>query len=195
MKNNWLKAEEILKKDGVVVLPTDTLYGLVTRALSKKAVEKLYKVKNRIEDKPFILLITSYKDLELFGIKIDKNQAKFLEKIWPGKVSVILPCYLNKWKYIHRGVESIAFRMIAIKNKNLFNLIKKVGPLVAPSANKEGEKPAESIIEAKKYFKDEVDLYINKGERKFKPSTLIKFKNDDWIILRQGDEKIPNKKE
>ena len=195
MKNNWQKAEEILRKDGVVVLPTDTLYGVVTRALSKKAVERLYEVKNRIENKPFILLITSYKDLENFGIKIDKNQAKFLEKIWPGKVSIIFPCYLNKWRYIHRGVESIAFRMIGIRNKNLFNLIKRVGPIVAPSANKEGEKPAENIIEAKRYFKDEVDLYINKGERKFKPSTLIKLKNDDWIILRQGDEKIPNKKE
>lgn len=195
MKFNWIKAEEILKNDGIVVLPTDTLYGIVVRALSKKALKKLYEVKNRIENKPFIVLITSYTDLEIFGIKIDKNHKNFLERIWPGRVSVIFPCYLNKWKYVHRGVESIAFRMIGVQNKNLFNLIKNVGPIVAPSANKEGQKPAENITEAKKYFNNEVDLYINSGKRKFKPSTLIKFKNNDFIILRQGDQKISNKKE
>jgi L-threonylcarbamoyladenylate synthase len=191
MKNNWQTAEEVLKKDGVVVLPTDTLYGIVTRANSKKAVEKLYKIKGRIENKPFIVLITSYKDLVKFGIKIDKSQFKFLEKIWPGKVSIIFPCMLNKWHYIHRGVESIAFRMISPKNKNLFNLINRVGPLVAPSANKEGDKPAEKITEARKYFKDEVSLYLNGGKRKVKASTLIKFKNNAWVILRQGEVKIP----
>jgi L-threonylcarbamoyladenylate synthase len=187
MKNDWQKAEDILNKDGVVVLPTDTLYGIVARALSKKAVEKLYKIKNRIENKPFIILINSYKDLEIFGIKVDGNQAKILKKFWPGKVSVIFICTLDKWRYVHRGVESIAFRMIGPRNKNLYHLINKVGPLVAPSANKEGDNPAIEIREAKKYFGDEVSLYINGGKRKSKPSTLVKFKNDDLVVLRQGE--------
>jgi L-threonylcarbamoyladenylate synthase len=196
VKNNWKKAEEILKNGslstqaGVVVLPTDTLYGMIGNAQSKKAVEKIYKIKGRNENKPFIVLISSYKDLEIFGIKLNEKQAKFLKKIWPGKVSVILPCKLAKWKYIHRGVESVAFRMIGNKNKNLFNLIKKVGPLVAPSCNKQGEKPAESIKESKEYFKDDIDLYIDGGTRKSVPSTLIKYENNDWLILRQGQKKI-----
>ncbi|MFA6514798.1 MAG: L-threonylcarbamoyladenylate synthase [Candidatus Paceibacterota bacterium] len=187
MKNSWQKAEEILNKDGVVVLPTDTLYGIIASALSKKAVEKLYKIKGRIENKPFIVLINSYKDLNKFGIKIDREHSVFLQKIWPGKVSVIFPCTLDKWHYVHRGVESIALRMISPKNKNLFNLINKVGPLVAPSANKEGDRAAEDILEAKKYFGNEVSLYINGGNRKFKSSTLVKFKNNSWVVLRQGE--------
>lgn len=187
MKNNWKTAEDILKKDGVVVLPTDTLYGIIGRALSKKSVEKIYKIKGRIENKPFIVLINTIEDLKKFGIKIDKEQSKFLEKIWPGKVSIIFPCLLNKWSYIHRGVGSIAFRMIGSKNRNLFNLIEKVGPLVAPSANLEGDKPAESVAQARKYFGKNVDLYINGGIRKVKPSTLVKFKNNDYIVLRQGE--------
>ena len=190
MKKDWQKAEKVLEDGGVVVLPTDTLYGIIGRALSKKTVEKIYEIKGRNENKPFIVLITSYKDLGLFGVKIDKKQAKFLEKIWPGKVSVILPCNLSKFKYIHRGVESIAFRIIGKKNKNLFNLIKKVGPLVAPSANTENDKPAENIKEAKNYFNDKVDLYINGGERKFKSSTLIKLENNGFVILRQGEKKV-----
>ncbi len=187
MKNNWEKVEDVLKKDGVVILPTDTLYGLIGKALSKKAVERIYKIKGRIENKPFIVLINTIKDLKRFGIKIDKEQAKFLEKIWPGKVSIIFPCFLNKWHYIHRGVGSIAFRMIGPRNKNLFKLIEKVGPLVAPSANLEGYKPAESIAQARKYFRENVDLYIDRGRRKVKPSTLVKFKDNNYVILRQGE--------
>ena len=186
----WLKVKDLLNKDGVVILPTDTLYGIVGRAESKNAVERIYKIKGRSENKPFIVLITSYKDLEIFGVKIDKKQAKFLEKIWPGKVSVILPCRLAKYNYLHRGSQSIALRMIGEKNKNLFNLINRVGPLVAPSANKQGGKPAESILEAKEYFGDEVDLYINNGIKKSSPSTLIKYENNNWVVLRQGQKKI-----
>jgi len=194
MQNNWKKAEEILKKEGVAIIPTDTLYGMIGRAESKKVVEKIYEIKGRNENKPFIVLITSYKDLEIFGVKIDKEQAKILKKFWPGKVSVILPCKLAKFKYIHRGVNSIAFRMIGKKNKNLFNLINKVGPLVAPSANPEGLPGAVTIKQAKTYFSPRsdlgVDLYINGGKRKLKPSTLIKLENKKIVILRQGEKKI-----
>ena len=186
MKSDWQKAIKILKKDGVVVMPTDTLYGLIGRAESKKVMERIYKIKGRSENKPFIMLINSYKDLGLFGVKVDGEQAKFLQKIWPEKVSIILPCKLAKWKYIHRGTESIAFRMISKKNKNLFDLINKVGPLVAPSVNKEGEKPAESIKEAKAYFGNQVDFYLSGGILKSEPSTLIRVKNGKIEVLRQG---------
>ena len=188
--NPWVRAEKVLKRDGVVVLPTDTLYGILGKAQSRKAVERIYEIKGRDENKPFIVLITSLKQIQDFGIKINAKQAKFLEKIWPGKVSVILPCPLKKWEYLHRGEKSIAFRMIGQKNKNLFNLINKTGALVAPSVNTQGGKPAENINEAKNYFKDSVDLYVNVGEKKSQPSTLIKFEDDKIIILRQGSVKI-----
>ncbi len=185
MQKDWLKAKDILKKEGVVILPTDTLYGIIGSASSKKAVERIYKTKGRNDNKPFIVLINSYKQLEIFEIKIDGEQAKIFSKFWPGKVSVILPCKLSKFKYIHRGMNSIAFRMIGPKNKNLFNLINKVGPLVAPSANPESEKPAENITEAKKYFGNEIDLYISSGTRKSKPSKIIKYENGEYLILRK----------
>jgi len=194
MKNDWKKAIKILKNDGIVVLSTDTLYGIVGKAMSKRVVEKIYEIKGRNENKPFIVLIASYNDLRLFEVKIGKEQAKFLKKIWPGKVSVILPCKLSKFKYIHRGTNGIAFRMIGPRNKNLYNLIKKVGPLVAPSANPEGLPPAETIKQAKAYFSPKhclgPNLYINGGKRKLKPSTLIKLENNSFVILRQGEKKL-----
>ena len=190
MINIWLQAEKILKKGGVVVLPTDTLYGIIGSAMSKKAVERIYDIKGRDENKPFIVLINSLEQLKIFGIKTNQSQAKIFSKFWPGKVSVILPCSFKKWQYVHRGENSIAFRMIGKKNKNLYNLINSVGPVVAPSVNKQGEKPAENIKEAMNYFGDSIDLYINVGKRSSPPSTLIKIKDNEVIVLRQGQTKI-----
>jgi L-threonylcarbamoyladenylate synthase len=187
MQKNWQKAKEVLNKDGVAILPTDTLYGIIGKALSKKTVERIYEIKGRDKSKPFIVLITSYKDLEIFGVKVMEEQAKILEKFWPGKVTVVLPCSSKKFKYLHRGVRSIAFRMIGPKNKNLFNLIKKIGPLVAPSANPQELKHSENITQAKKYFGDKIDFYLSTSSKVGKSSTLVKFENDKLIVLRQGE--------
>ena len=185
MQKDWIKAEKILKDDGVVILPTDTLYGIIGSAFSKKAVERIYRIKGRNSDKPFIVLITSFLDLEKFGIKTGEKEAKILKKFWPGKVSIILPCKSEKWKYIHRGTNGIAFRMISKKNNNLYDLINKVGSLVAPSVNREGDTPAKTISEAKKYFGDGVDLYIDSGKRDVEPSKLLKYENGGFTILRK----------
>ncbi len=190
MKSDWEKAIKILKNDGLVILPTDTLYGLVANVDSKKAVEKIYRIKERDRSKALIVLISSLENLVKFGIKLNGKEIKFLEKIWPGQVSVLLPCRNIKFKHIHRGTGEIAFRMIGSKNKNLFDLLEKVGPLVAPSANKEGFTPAETIKEAKSFFGDDVDLYINDGSKKGEPSTLIRVKDGTVEVLRQGKVKI-----
>ncbi len=188
--NNWKKAEEFLKNDGVVVLPTDTLYGIIGSALSKKAVNKIYEIKGRDKTKPFIVLINSISQLKIFGIKTSEEQAKILEKFWPGKVSAVLPCQQKKFEYLHLGSGGIAFRMIGKRNRNLFNIISSVGPLVAPSVNRQGEKPAETIKEAKEYFSLKIQCYVDVGKRISKPSTLIKLVGNEIIVLRQGEVKI-----
>ncbi|MCX6753356.1 MAG: L-threonylcarbamoyladenylate synthase [Candidatus Nomurabacteria bacterium] len=182
-----------LKKDGIGIIPTDTLYGIVGSAFSKKAVEKIYKIKGRDENKPFIVLISSIKDLEKFGIQhpYKLEFVRMLEKFWPGKVSVILSC--SKYKYLHRGENAIAFRLP--NKKSLIELIKKTGPLVAPSANPQGMIPASNIKEAKKYFGDNVDFYVAGGTLKSKPSTLIKInKNGEIEVLRGKLKSNGNKK-
>ncbi len=185
MKNDWQKAIDVLNNDGVVILPTDTLYGIVGKALSKKTVENIYKIKGRNEDKPFIILITSFKDLGIFGVEIEKNDIKVLKEFWPGKVSIVLPCNLSKFEYLHRGTNSIAFRMIGSKNQYLYKLLKKVGPIVAPSANPEGFVPAKTIDEALKYFNNKVDLYVAGGKRDVLPSKLIKYEKGEFVVLRK----------
>ncbi len=164
----------LLKKGEIGVIPTDTIYGIVGSALNPQTVEKIYKLRKRSKNKPFIILISSLDDLKKFDIKLTKKQEVFLKKLWPNPVSVVLP----------RGKNSLAFRIP--KNEKLLELLREVGPLVAPSANFEGEKPAQTLDEAKKYFGDKVDFYIDGGEIISKPSALIEFSDTGVKVLRPG---------
>lgn len=183
MKSHIIK---LLKKGKIGVMPTDTIYGIVGSALNPQTVEEIYTLRKRDKDKPFIILISSINDLKKFEVKLTKEQKDFLEKNWPNPLSVILVVNAKEFKYLHRGKNSLAFRMP--KNRRLLDILKRVGPLVAPSANMAGEKPAEAVEEAKKYFEDRVSFYIDGGEVKSKPSTIIQLYEDGTrIIIRQGN--------
>jgi len=160
----------ILKNDGIGVLPTDTIYGLVCSSFSKKAINRIYKIKNRDKKKKFINLISSINDLKKFNIKISKDQAKILRKFWPGKVSIIL--------------SGISFRFP--KNKKLIEILEKTGPLVVPSANPEGLEPAENIVQAKEYFGNNIDFYLSGRTLNGKPSVLIKMNENSQIEILRG---------
>ncbi len=174
---------KLLKKDGIGVLATDTLYGVVGSALSKKAVRRVYEAKGRDDKKPLIILIASLNDLKKFSVRLSANQKHFLENAWPGPVSVILQCKPKKFEYLHRGTESLAFRMP--KKKKLAELLKKTGPLVAPSANPQGLNPAKTIAEAKKYFGDTVDFYVAEGTKEGKASTIVSLLADIPVVIRK----------
>lgn len=179
----------ILSSGGIGILPTDTLYGVVGSALNEKTVERIYDLRKRDSDKPMIILVSSFDDLDIFGIMLSEKQKNKLSRLWPGKVSVILKCRSEKFSYLHKGGGTLAFRM---PNDYFLNcILKKTGPLVAPSANVEGFAPAEKLEEAKKYFKDDVDFYVDAGTLESKPSTLVCLDEGGCLeILRQGAAQI-----
>ncbi|NTW27467.1 MAG: threonylcarbamoyl-AMP synthase [Candidatus Moranbacteria bacterium] len=192
-KEDWNQIQKtiapILKLGGVGIVPTDTLYGIVGSALDKKTVERIYELRKRELGKPMIILISSLNDLKKFGVVCSAAQKNVLKKLWPGKVSVVFGCKLKKWEYLHRGKNSLAFRLPA--DEELVSLLKKVGPLVAPSANLAGKNPATTYLEAKKYFGEEVDFYVDWGKLKSKPSTIAEIGNDGELkVLREGAVKI-----
>jgi L-threonylcarbamoyladenylate synthase len=179
---------EVLEDNGLAIVSTDTIYGITALAWSKKAVGRTYRITKRDSKKPFIILISSVDDLNKFNIKLDKHTQNILKKIWPGKVSVILPVTSKKFRYLHCGTKTLAFRLP--KKKSLIKLLKKTGPLISSSANPQGLKPAETIAQAKKYFGDNIDFYIDSGKIKSQPSTLIEIKNGQVRVIRKGAEKI-----
>ncbi len=93
---------EQLRAGGVVVLPTDTLYGIVACALNEVAVQRVYDIKGRAPEKPCIILIADIADLSLFGITVDQLTSQLLSRLWPGPISIVLPCDKPEFTYLHR---------------------------------------------------------------------------------------------
>jgi len=172
---------DVLRQGGVVIMPTDTIYGIVGLALNRETVERIYKIKKRAPEKPCIILIGDKKELEKFSINLSLEQEKVLEKYWLSAdgaegsepTSIIFDCPDDKFEYLHRGTKTLAFRLPA--QAELRELLRQTGPLIAPSANPEGLPPALDTAKAKEYFGlpaqagDLVDLYIDGGEKNSKP--------------------------
>jgi L-threonylcarbamoyladenylate synthase len=183
---------KVLNESGVVVMPTDTIYGIVGKALEKNTVERIYKIKGRNPEKPCIILIGDIKELKKFSVILTEKQEEELKKYWPaspslggpGPVSIILDCSDDSFEYLHRGTKTLAFRLPSLET--LRDLLLKTGPLIAPSANPESFSPAKNIEEAKKYFGNSVDLYVNGGEIEGKASKLIKLNNDGSVAVLRG---------
>ncbi len=191
-----IEAVSILKSGGVGILPTDTIYGVVGSALAPKTIARIYRLRKRNPRKPTIILVASVDDVKKFDVVIDVGMKKILSEGWLGKVSIVLPIAsgkksaLKKFEYLHRGTGTLAFRVP--KPLWLRDLLQETGPLVAPSANFEGEPPALTIRAAKKYFGKNVDFYADAGKLISKPSTLIKIEKGKVIVLREGAVRYPS---
>lgn len=179
---------DLIKNQQIGVMPTDTIYGIVGSALSQEAIEKIYQVRKRTPDKPFIVLISSLADLNTFDIKLDKKYLEILNSHWPNPISIILPVPDQKWSYLHRGTNSIAFRIP--KDQKLRSFLSQTGPLTAPSANPEGYPISKNILDAQNYFKDQVSFYIDNGHLDGLPSTLVSLEKGSLKILREGVYRI-----
>ncbi len=174
---------EILATGGVGVLPTDTLYALAGSAFSSEAVERIYDLKQRDPKKPMIVLIASIEDIERFGVIVSEELERTLGNYWPGPYSIILPTIDEEFEYLSRGTDSIAFRLP--DDDDLIEILQITGPLVAPSANIEGKPPAVTVADARRYFGDNADFFLDGGELSGKASTVIRLDGDDEEIVRE----------
>lgn len=173
----------ILNKEPIII-PTDTVYGLVCRYDSKSAVEKIYKLKKRDRKKPLILLGYNWNALKSF-INMPRNNIKAIHELplqWPGPLTIILPSSKNVPKFLNKGFQTIGIRVP--NNKFLLALLKhcpgKV--LASTSANISGKSdrnPQKKLIKKVKFF-----VKAKKGEMSLKPSRVVEIRKDRIKILR-----------
>ena len=186
-----IKTEEIvslLKKGGVVVLPTDTAYGLSCDAFNKEAVERIYNIKGRPKNKGFLLIVADLKMAKKY-LKFSETEVKLAKKHWPGALSIILKIKSRKLNY------QADFGIRMPDNKLCRAVSRKLGrPIITTSANFSGGKIPYSISAVIKEFagkKYQPDLIADVGKlKKVKPSTLIKIEKGKVVVLRQGKIKI-----
>ena len=186
---------EAIKEGKVIICPTDTVYGLICDAGNKAAVRKIFKIKKRSFQKPISLFVKDFKTAKKIA-KIDKNQGKFLNKLWPGKLIAVLEVNPSMWlragRKFPRGIVCRWGKIgLRIPNHKLLAAIlnKFKNPLVQTSANISGKPASTKIKDVLKQFgnqKIKPDLVIDAGNLKHsKPSKVIDLTEEKPKILRK----------
>ena len=180
------KAANILKNDGLVAFPTETVYGLGANALKEEAVKKIYIAKGRPSDNPLIVHIAKKDDIYPLVDSVPKNALILMDKFWPGALTIIFKKSSIIPKTTSGGLDTVAIRMP--KNNIALALIKECGfPLAAPSANT-STKPSPTL--ASHVYKDlngKIDMVIDGGSCNFGiESTVVEVLDNKVTILRPG---------
>ena len=179
-------AAEILKADGVVALPTETVYGLAASAYSDKAISKVFSAKGRPQDNPLIVHISDIGMLS--GVVSDfSEKAKALaEKFWPGPLTMVLPKGKAVCDSVSRGLETVAVRMP--QNEVAREVIRVSGlPLAAPSANLSGSPSPTSADHVIADLDGKIDAVIMSGKCSVGvESTVVSLVTNPPRLLRPG---------
>lgn len=185
------EAIAVLKLGGVVVYPTDTLYGLGANALEAGPVERIFKVKQRPKSKPLPIAVRNIDWAKELAFIYQKEE-KILNAVWPGAVSVVLPKRKIVPDILTAGQKNVAIR--APKSEFVDKLLGKFGyPIISSSANISDELPSFKVAEIIERFKNseyKPDLVIDAGDLKeSEPSTILDLTSDKPKILRVGPVK------
>lgn len=172
------EAARVIRRGGLVVFPTETVYGIAADSNNPKAMERLKKVKHRAQDKPFSILVAQRGIIDNYSSYTEPNLYKLIDKYWPGPLTVIVPA--------REEGATIGVRMpdhtIALR------LVEESGcTIAAPSANIEGKKPPVNLHEAMADLEGQVDLAIDGGGVEFGvSSTIVDFTKEKPTVIRDG---------
>ncbi|MHB2148034.1 L-threonylcarbamoyladenylate synthase [Calditrichota bacterium LG25] len=183
---------EVLKNGGVIVYPTNTLYGLGVDAFNFKALERLFVVKHRSPNQPISLMVASLEQLEQLFAVMEPREKQILQKILPGKFTVILRSKFKKnLAHFASGpqADKVGFRVAELPfNQKL--LLKFGNPITSTSANISGKPNAATVQEIIAQFGDRLDLILDAGPAPdLKGSTIIDMTKRPYLILREGSVK------
>jgi L-threonylcarbamoyladenylate synthase len=172
------KASDIIKNDGIVVYPTETVYGIGANIFSNVALEKVFAIKKRDKDKPVSVAVSDFRMMEDL-VYIGEKEKRFIDRFLPGPVTVVLKKKEKVSDILTSGSELVGIRFPA--HETTIKLIRLAGvPITSTSANISGETPPKSMAQ----IKITADYIIDGGECSGEPSTVIDLVN--LKILRRG---------
>ena len=193
-----MAASQVVRKGGLVVYPTETVYGLGCNPFNVEAVKRIFKAKGE-RGKPLPILASSFKHIEKIA-SVSQEGEKIAKKFWPGPLTLVFPKKLALPDIVTCNLDSVGVRIpkhdVALQLIGLSN-----GLLVGTSANRTGEKPPQTVQEAARQLKEEVDVILDGGSTTLgKPSTVADLTSKKPRILREGPislkeiSDIPSKK-
>lgn len=177
-------AKRILNTDGILAVPTETVYGLAVKANSKAAIEKLLKIKNRAvsSGKVLTLMLGDVDEMPQFA-QMDRRAKIMARHYFPGELTLILPKARGFQHPYFDNFETVGIRIPAYDY--MLELIAKTGPLLVTSANPRGEAPCQDSREVKQRL-PAVDGVIDGKAGGNIPSTIIDFTKNRPFPVRQG---------
>ena len=180
------KVIEVLKNNGLALLPTETVYGIAANALSDEACKKIFIAKGRAQDNPLIVHVSDKQMLYKLVKNVSEVEQKLIDNFMPGPFTLILEKQNIISNTASAGNSTIGIRMPS--NSIIHEVINKSGiPLAAPSANISGRPSGTNVEDIFDELKDKVDCIVNGGECKIGiESTVVKVINDVPTILRPG---------
>jgi len=188
MDNNLEKIASEIVKGKIVIFPTETLYGIGTNAYNEEACKKIFKIKERPNTKPLIVLISDYEMLCNIVEEPNEIEKKLIKKFWPGPLTIIFKGKENSMlpNIIIAKDNTIGIRMT--DGKIIKQLLQKSNvPIVAPSANISGKTDATKIKQIVMELGEKVDYVLDSGNIEDNvPSTIVKVVENSIHILREG---------
>lgn len=185
-KEDIIKIADIIKSGEILILPTDTVYGIVSDSTNEDAVKKIYELKKREMSKPLNILVSNKEMIKRVVKEISKWEEKIINKFFPGSLTIIFQKNGIIPDIVTSGLNTVGVRMP--NHKMLLELINYLdNPIVATSCNFAGKKEITNAEDAAFKFKDNVKAIVDGGNLKNGiPSTIIELKEDKINILREG---------
>ncbi len=176
-----------LKKGNLVIIPTDTVYGISADIENTKAIEKVYQAKNRDKNKPLLLLVNNEEMLKKYTKKLTNLEKEIIKKYLPGKLTILLLKNDKVPDNITAGSNLVGIRIP--DNNDLIQIINKLGhPIISTSANISGQNTITNPQKIDQNLLKYISYIENIGTVNSEPSSIIKIENNQIKIIRE--EKI-----
>ena len=189
-KENLEEINKVLDNDGIIIFPTDTVYGIGCNCFSPNAIKKLFSFKNRPLSKPINVLTDSYDKIKEITKDINEKEEELIKKYLPGDLTIILDKKETVPDILTASLKTVGVRIpndeIALKILSNYKY-----PLATTSVNMSGDSPGLEVDDFIDEFKDKVDIIIDGGKSKIGvASTIVRVENDKIKILRAVNLKV-----
>jgi L-threonylcarbamoyladenylate synthase len=178
-------AARVLAAGGIVVYPTETLYGLGADAANDTALQRLVELKGREAGKPIAVLVSDQGMLEDMVEEISAPAAELMRRFWPGPLTIVLRARPGVSRVLTGGGDGIGVRLSS--HPTATALVQALGrPVTAPSANPAGQPPPTRLDEARAYFAERVDVYLDGGCLPGEPPSTVVDARHGLQVIRPG---------
>lgn len=176
---------DVINNKGLVITPTDTVYGIMADAMDEDAIRGVYNIKKRGYNKPLIILVDSFEMLSQYTEEISEMERKLMNRFWPGLVTFILKKNDKISDLITAGNNTVGVRIP--DNKELLEIIRRLNrPVVSTSANITETPVITSIEMLEEDIIDNIDYIEDGGYLDNQSSTIVKINDNELVILREG---------